>query len=124
MISLFVKVTVLFIAGGIVAALLHRLLTDEAWLARVLAAQEAALDRLEAQDFAATLLGFVEQVLAALRTDGLQRLAAEYGDIDYPSRVLLRLARSVPALAMLGSITVRRPAAAWNLVRAQLPFGF
>jgi flavin-dependent dehydrogenase len=65
----------------------------------------------------------VERVVTALRTDGLQRLAAEYGDIDYPSRVLLRLARSVPALAMLGVITIKRPATAWNLVRAQLPFG-
>jgi len=65
----------------------------------------------------------VERVVAALKTDGLRRLAAEYGDIDYPSRVLLRLARSAPALAMLGRITVRRPAAAWNLVRAQLPYG-
>lgn len=50
-----------------VAALLHRLLTDEPWLARVMAAQDAALDRLEAQDFAGTLLGCVEQVLAAPR---------------------------------------------------------
>jgi geranylgeranyl reductase family protein len=65
----------------------------------------------------------VERVMAALRTDGLRKLAAEYGDIDYPSRVLLRLARSAPALATLGLITIRRPAAAWDLVRAQLPFG-
>jgi geranylgeranyl reductase family protein len=65
----------------------------------------------------------VERVMAALRTDGLRKLAAEYGDIDYPSRVLLRLARSAPALATLGMITLRRPAAAWDLVRAQLPFG-
>jgi geranylgeranyl reductase family protein len=65
----------------------------------------------------------VERVIAALKTDGVRRLAAEYGDIDYPSRVLLRLARSAPALAMLGTITLRRPAAAWNLVQAQLPFG-
>ena len=50
-----------------VAALLDRLLTDEPWLARVLAAQDAALERLEAQDFAATLLGFVERVLASPR---------------------------------------------------------
>ena len=50
-----------------VAALLQRLLTDEPWLGRVLAAQDAALDRLEAQDFAGTLLGFVERVLASPR---------------------------------------------------------
>ena len=65
----------------------------------------------------------VEQVVGALRSEGLQELAARHGDIDYPSRVLLRLARSAPALAMLGMITIRRPAAAWNLVRAQFPFG-
>ena len=65
----------------------------------------------------------VERVVAALRAEGLQQLAAQHGDIDYPSKVLLRLARSAPALAMLAMITVRRPAAAWNLVRAQLPFG-
>ncbi|HET9266573.1 MAG TPA: glycosyltransferase family 4 protein [Vicinamibacterales bacterium] len=50
-----------------VAALLHRLLIDDPWLARVLAAQDAALDRLEARDFGATLLACVEQVLAAPR---------------------------------------------------------
>jgi geranylgeranyl reductase family protein len=65
----------------------------------------------------------VERVVGALRSEGLQELAARHGDIDYPSRVLLRLARSAPALAMLGMITIRRPAAAWNLVRAQFPFG-
>jgi geranylgeranyl reductase family protein len=66
--------------------------------------------------------GEVERVVAALRTDGLQELAARHGDIDYPSRVLLRLARSAPALAMLSWMTVRRPRATWNLLRAQLPF--
>jgi geranylgeranyl reductase family protein len=64
----------------------------------------------------------VERVVRALRSDGLQSLAARYGDIDYPSRVLLRIARSAPALAMLASVTVRKPAATWNLVRAHLPF--
>lgn len=64
----------------------------------------------------------VERVVRALRSDGLQSLAARYGDIDYPSRVLLRIARSAPALAMLAWITVRKPAATWNLVRAHLPF--
>jgi glycosyltransferase involved in cell wall biosynthesis len=48
-----------------VAALMHRLLTDEAWLDRVLAAQDEALDRLQSQDFAGLLLGFVRQVLAS-----------------------------------------------------------
>jgi geranylgeranyl reductase family protein len=66
--------------------------------------------------------GEVERVVAALRSDGLQQLAARHGDIDYPSRVLLRLARSAPALTMLWWIAVKRPAAAWQLVRAHLPF--
>ena len=64
----------------------------------------------------------VEHVVRALRSKGLQSLAARYGDIDYPSRVLLRIARSAPALAMLAWVTVRKPAATWNLVRAHLPF--
>jgi flavin-dependent dehydrogenase len=34
-----------------------------------------------------------------------------------------RLARSAPALATLGWVTVRRPGAAVNLLRASLPFG-
>jgi flavin-dependent dehydrogenase len=66
--------------------------------------------------------GEVERVVGALRSDGLQQLAARHGDIDYPSRVLLRLARSAPALAMLWWIGIRRPTAAWQLVRAHLPF--
>ncbi len=64
----------------------------------------------------------VERVVRALRNAGLQQLAARHGDIDYPSRVLLRLARSLPALALLAWVTLRRPAATWNLVRAHLPF--
>jgi geranylgeranyl reductase family protein len=64
----------------------------------------------------------VERVVTALRSDGLQQLAARHGDIDYPSRVLLRLARSAPALTMLWWIALKRPAAAWQLARAHLPF--
>ncbi len=64
----------------------------------------------------------VERVVSALRSDGLQQLAARHGDIDYPSRILLRLARSLPSLALLAGVTARRPAATWNLVRAHLPF--
>lgn len=64
----------------------------------------------------------VDRVVRALRSSGLQRMAARYGDIDYPSRLLLRLARSLPAVATLAAVTLRRPAAAWNLVRAHLPF--
>jgi len=64
----------------------------------------------------------VERVVGALRSPGLQQLAARHGDIDYPSRVLLRLARSLPALGLLAWVTLRRPGAAWNLARAHLPF--
>ncbi len=66
--------------------------------------------------------GEVERVIHALRSEGLQQLASRHGDIDYPSRVLLRLARSLPALGLLAWITLRRPAATWNLLRANLPF--
>lgn len=64
----------------------------------------------------------VERVVRALRSDGLQQLASRHGDIDYPSRVLLRLARSLPALGLLAWVTLRRPRAAWDLLRANLPF--
>ena len=64
----------------------------------------------------------VERVVAALHNRGLQALAARHGDIDYPSRVLLRLARSAPALGLLAWVSLCRPAAAWNLLRAHLPF--
>lgn len=65
----------------------------------------------------------VDRVVRALRGPKMQELAATHADIDYPSRVLLRLARSVPAMATLGMVTLRRPGAAMNLVRAHLPFG-
>jgi digeranylgeranylglycerophospholipid reductase len=64
----------------------------------------------------------VDRVVRALRGPKLQALAATHADIDYPSRVLLRLARSLPAMATLGWVTARRPGAALNLVRAHLPF--
>ena len=63
----------------------------------------------------------IERVVRALQSPGLRSLADSHADIDYPSRVLLRLARSLPALANLGAVTVRRPGAALNLVRAHLP---
>jgi digeranylgeranylglycerophospholipid reductase len=66
--------------------------------------------------------GEVERVVRALRGDGLQQLASRHGDIDYPSRVLLRVARSLPALGLLAWVTLRRPASTWNLLRANLPF--
>ncbi len=68
--------------------------------------------------------GDLERVMSALRSRGLRDLAARHGDIDYPSRVILRLARSLPALWPLAWVTIRRPGAAWNLVRANLPLGF
>jgi flavin-dependent dehydrogenase len=65
----------------------------------------------------------VDRVVRALSGPKLQALAATHADIDYPSRLLLRLARSLPAMATLGWVTARRPGAALNLVRAHLPFG-
>lgn len=64
----------------------------------------------------------VDRVVKALRGPGLSSMAARHADIDYPSKVLLRLARSFPAMATLGAVTLRRPGAALNLVRAHLPF--
>lgn len=66
--------------------------------------------------------GQVDRVVRALSGPKLSTLAARYADIDYPSKVLLRLARSLPAMATLGAVTLRRPGAALNLVRAHLPF--
>jgi digeranylgeranylglycerophospholipid reductase len=66
--------------------------------------------------------GEVERIVRALRGDGLQELTSRHGDIDYPSRVLLRLGRSLPALALLAWVTLRRPSATWSLLRANLPF--
>jgi len=65
----------------------------------------------------------VSRVVRALRHDGLSALASQHGDIDYPSRALLRLARSAPALGALLPVLARRPAAAWHVLRAHLPFG-
>jgi glycosyltransferase involved in cell wall biosynthesis len=47
-----------------VAALLHAIVDDADLQARIVAAQDAALGRLLARDFAGTLLGFVERTLA------------------------------------------------------------
>ena len=65
----------------------------------------------------------VERLVRALRHEGLRALAARHGDIDYPSRVILRLARSLPALGVLVWLALRRPPATWNLFRAWLPLG-
>jgi flavin-dependent dehydrogenase len=64
----------------------------------------------------------VDRVVRALRGSNLSSMAARYADIDYPSKVLLRMARSLPAMATLGAVTLRRRGAALNLVRANLPF--
>jgi len=50
-----------------VAALMQALTGDGALVDRVLIAQDAALDRLRARDFDATLLGYVDQALSAPR---------------------------------------------------------
>lgn len=65
----------------------------------------------------------VERVVKAMQGRRMQATAAKYADIDYPSRVLLRLARSGPALATLAWVTATRPLATMQLVRAHLPFG-
>jgi flavin-dependent dehydrogenase len=66
--------------------------------------------------------GQVDDVVRALRAPGLAELAARHADIDYPSKVLLRLARSLPALGVLAGTIARRPGAALGLARAHLPF--
>ncbi len=63
----------------------------------------------------------MQRAVGALRHEGLRATAVHHGDIDYPSRAILRLARSLPALGLLAWVALRRPAAAWNLVRAHLP---
>lgn len=65
----------------------------------------------------------VDRVVAVLANEGLQALAARLGDIDYPSRAVLGVARSLPALGTLGWLALRRPLATLNLVRAQLSGG-
>ncbi len=64
----------------------------------------------------------INRVVRVLRHDSLVALAARHGDIDYPSRALLRLARSAPAVTTLLPILARRPAAVWQVLRAHLPF--
>jgi digeranylgeranylglycerophospholipid reductase len=65
--------------------------------------------------------GDVDRLVASLGHEGLQPLITRHGDIDYPSRVLLRLARSLPALWPLVRLSVRRPLASLQLLRAFLP---
>jgi geranylgeranyl reductase family protein len=63
----------------------------------------------------------VAGIVAALGRDGLRRTAARHGDIDYPSRAILRLARSLPAASVLARLAIKRPIATWNLIMAHLP---
>ena len=62
----------------------------------------------------------VDRIVRALGNRGLQAIASQLGDIDYPSRVILRLARALPALGTLGWISLRRPLASMQLLKAHL----
>jgi digeranylgeranylglycerophospholipid reductase len=65
----------------------------------------------------------IDRLVATLGHEGLQPLITRHGDIDYPSRVLLRLARTLPALWPLVRLSLRRPLASLQLLRAFLPGG-
>ena len=65
----------------------------------------------------------VDRIVRALRHKRLTRIAEQLGDIDYPSRSLLGIARALPALAPLARIALRRPWAFWQLVKAGLARG-
>lgn len=67
--------------------------------------------------------GDIDRLVASLGHEGLQPLIANHGDIDYPSRVIMRLAQSLPALWPLLRLSLRRPLASLQLVRAFLPSG-
>ncbi len=67
--------------------------------------------------------GDVDHLVASLRHERLRPLITHHGDIDYPSRVILRLARSLPALWPLLRLSLRRPLASFELLRAFLPVG-
>lgn len=62
----------------------------------------------------------LDALLAALTAESLRPLILGHGDIDYPSRVVLRLARSLPALWPLVRLTLRRPLASLRLLPAFL----
>lgn len=61
------------------------------------------------------------RIIRALTHPSLQAVANRHGDIDYPSRVLLRVARSLPVLGVLAAVSLRHPRAALNVLRAHLP---
>jgi L-malate glycosyltransferase len=52
-----------------IAALIDRVVADDALAGQIIASQDAALARLQSRDFAATLLGFVETVQRSPRVD-------------------------------------------------------
>ncbi len=62
-----------------VAALVDAVVSDDAIAANVLAAQDAALARLKARDFAGTLLGFVDRIAATPRR-GEPKVAFDFWD--------------------------------------------
>jgi len=64
--------------------------------------------------------GDLDRLVKALHHRELQNIARQYGDIDYPSRVILRLARALPAIWALGWISLRRPLATLKLLGAFL----
>jgi flavin-dependent dehydrogenase len=65
--------------------------------------------------------GDVDRVVRALGHEGLRPLISRHGDIDYPSRVILRLLRALPALWPLAKMSARHPLASLQLLRALLP---
>lgn len=67
--------------------------------------------------------GDIDRLVPSLGRDGLQPLINRHGDIDYPTRLILRLARSLPALWPLVRLSLRRPLASLQLARAFLPGG-
>src|SRR3972149_5892256 len=67
--------------------------------------------------------GDVDRLVSSLGHEALQPLITRLGDIDYPSRVLLRLARTLPALWPLVRLSLRPPLASLHLLRAFLPGG-
>jgi len=67
--------------------------------------------------------GDVDRLVSSLGHEALQPLITRLGDIDYPSRVILRLARTLPALWPLAQLSLRRPLASLQLLRAFLPGG-
>ncbi|HZP26608.1 MAG TPA: hypothetical protein VFB90_06130, partial [Dehalococcoidia bacterium] len=62
----------------------------------------------------------VDRVVGVLSSRRLQEIASRHADIDYPSRVLLRIAAALPALGPLALISLRRPVATLRLLQSAL----